>query len=283
MKHFTPQTISELFTALKEMTPQSKFISGGTDLLIRLNQGTCTPDALVYLGHIPQMHEILSTAEGLEIGCMVTMTQLAESELLVGPWAAIKHAAEDVGARQIRNSATVGGNLGNLSPAGDLMPVWFLLDARVEVMQPDGKTRRMSVQDVFLGPGKSSLAYNEVMTRFFVPHPTSSTQKSAFVKLGSRKTLTISRVGLAASIDFDDSAEVSSFQLTVGAISPTPVSVEKAETYLIGKKLCPTTVEQIGQFLSELIMEITPEHFDRDYKAAAAFGVTEDLLKKLMP
>lgn len=278
---YTPQSMPELFADLERLTPRSKLISGGTDLIIRLQQGTCKPDALLYPGNIPGIGDITETADSLEIGAMVTMTALANSELMSGYTAAIKHAAADVGAVQIRNSATIGGNLGNASPAGDLMPVWCLLKAEAVIAGPGGALRQSPVAEVFLGPGKISLSYNEIIVRFVIPKAPTRTVRSAFVKLGYRKALTISRIGLAALLDTDESGRVTQFELLAGAISPTPVRVEQAARYLPGRQLSSGDGAVIGKCLSELILEITPEMFDRDYKAAAAFGVAEDLFAKL--
>ena len=281
MPGYTPQTMPELFDALGALTPESKIIGGGTDLIIRLQQGTCKPDALLYLGGIAGIRDVTETAEGIEIGAMATMTALANSDLITGPYAALKHAAADVGAVQIRNSATVGGNLGNASPAGDLMPVWHLLKAEVVIAGPEGTLRKTPVDQVFLGPGKTSLRYNEAIVRFVIPRVCAQTAKSAFVKLGYRKALTISRIGLAALLDTDETGTVTRFELLAGAISPTPIHVEQAERYLRGKRLSPDLIAEVGKCLSDLISEVTPEQFDRDYKAAAAFGVAEDLFAKL--
>ena len=280
-KYFSPSTMDELVKDLASMTENSRIISGGTDFVIQINQGRVKPDALLYLGNIPQTHEVIQGAESLEIGCMVTMTQLAENKLMVGAYQAISDACAHVGSKQIRNTATVGGNLGNVSPAGDLMPVWFLLGAEVLVVSADGSQNWVGVEDIFLAPGKSSLKVGDAILRFRLPLAVSHRQKTAFVKLGSRKELTISRIGLAAQVNFDEQDVMTAFQLVAGAISPTPIHVKAAEEYAIGKTLSPETVEQIGKYLSQLIMEVTPEHFDRDYKAAAAFGVVEDVLNQL--
>jgi len=282
IKAYTPTTMLELFQTLQNLTPKCKIISGGTDLIIRLKQGLCEADELLYLGSIPNIRDIVETVDGIEIGAMATMTDIANNPLLSGPYAALKHAAADVGAVQIRNSATVGGNLGNASPAGDLMPIWNLLGAEVIIAKPDGTFRREAVSNVFLGPNKIALKYNEAIIRFVIPKSRSSSAKSAFVKLGYRKALTISRIGLAAMMDVDANGIVTQFELLAGAISPTPIHVSEAEAYLIGKQATKQEIKQVGQFLSDLIMEVTPEMFDRDYKAYAAFGVTEDLFEKLM-
>ena len=280
-KAYLPKTLTQLYDALKLMTPDSKIIGGGTDLAIRLRDCSCRPDALLYMGGVEGVRDIALTPNGLEIGGMVTMTELAASSHTVGYYAALAHAAADVGAVQIRNSATVGGNLGNASPAGDLMPVWELLGAQVEIATPGGNLRRAHFAEVFLGPGKTGLNYNEAVVRFIVPPPASQTAKSAFVKLGSRKTLTISRIGLAGLLEVDGSGIVTRFQLVAGAISPTPIHVTQAEEYLLGKRLALDEAAKVGALLSDLIMRVA-RPANRNYKASGAYGVAEDLLAKLI-
>ncbi|MCL2532403.1 MAG: FAD binding domain-containing protein [Oscillospiraceae bacterium] len=280
-KIYSPQTLPELFRALQALTPQSKIIAGGTDLVIKLHQGDVAPDALLYLGALEQSRAISARPDGLEIGTMATMFSLAGNDLLTGPYAAIKHAAAGVGSVQIRNSATIGGNIANASPAADLTPVLWLLGADAVIASPAGKLRRQPVSEVVTGIGKHSLAHNEAIVRFVIPSPGSQTQRSAYLKLGSRKALTISRIGLAAACDLDEQGVVSRFELVAGAISPTPIHVEKAEKYLVGKKPCPDCAAHIGQLLSDLIWDVIPDRPNTPYKAAAAHGIAEDLFEIL--
>jgi len=280
-KAYTPKNMTELFDALKSLKPEDKIIGGGTDLIIRLKMGSFKPSALLYMGGIAELRGIQKTPDGLSLGGMATMAELAASELMTGYYAALADSAADVGAVQIRNSATLGGNLMNLSPAGDLMPVWNLLEAQAEIACPDGTLRKEAVANIFLGPNKTSLAYNEAILRFIIPKPASPTARSAFVKLGYRKALTISRIGLAAILDLDTAGNIARFELVAGAISPTPIHVTQAEAYMTGKNPTQSEAAKVGEYLSELIKEVTPEMFDRDYKAAAALGVAADLFEKL--
>jgi len=279
IKQLIPETMGELSDILKEFSPNGKIISGGTDLIISMNQGLYKPDALLYIGEIEGVRDIKLTPESIEIGAMATMSDLACCEELTGPYAALKHAAADVGSVQIRNTATIGGNIANASPAGDIAPVLYLLQAEA-IITGGTDTRRVTITQVIKGSAKTSLQYNEVITGVVLPKKWKDTAKSVFNKLGYRKTLTISRIGLGILFDFDFDGTINYADVIAGAIAPVPVHVKKAEQFLIGKKPSPTTAKETGRFLSELILEITLEEFDRNYKISAAYGVAEDVIKR---
>ena len=279
-KSYAPKSMDELSVALGKMTPDSRIISGGTDLIIALNQSYTEPDALLYLGGVDGISDIAETAEGIKIGAMATMADLAECKILTGPYAALRQAAADVGSVQIRAAATIGGNIANASPAGDIAPVLCLLDA-LAVVADGSAVRRIPVDCLLTGSGKTSLAYNEAITGFILPAKWSGTAKSAFYKLGYRRALTVSRISLAILLDFDPNGYISFADIVAGAIAPVPVHAEKAGQLLIGKKPGSDVAKDVGKQLSELVLEITPEEFDRDYKARAAFGIANDIFERL--
>lgn len=274
----TPTTVAELISALGQMTPDSKIISGGSDLIIRLNCGLCTPDALLYMGGVTELCGIEQVENTVHIGAAATMAAIERSPLLHGGLAAIAHAASDVGSAQIRNNGTIGGNIGNASPAGDLLPPLFLLGAQVVIASPTG-LRTAPIQEVIVGPGKTSLSYNEAVAKILVPLP-SPRYRTAFSKLGFRRAVTISRIGLAVGVELGEDGIITSGQVMAGAISLVPISVPKAEALLPGRRVDDALKDQVGQALADLILEVTPEMFDRDYKVGAARGVAWDTLDK---
>ena len=278
MKSFMPDSLPELAEALGNLTSRGKIIAGGTDLVIALNRGLSAPDALLYLGKVESIQGITETPDGLEIGAMATMAALAGSDLLAGPYAALRHAAAEVGSPQIRSAATIGGNIANASPGSDLAPVLVLLDAEAVIAGASG-IRRAPVAKILTGPGTTSLAYHEAILCFVLPKPKAT--QSAFVKLGYRKALAIARIGLAMLLDFSPDGAIAFVKIVAGAIAPVPVRVQTAEQHLMGKKPDEGSVREVGKLLSALILETCSEAFDRDYKARAAMGITEDLFKKI--
>lgn len=276
MEAFTPATMEELQGALKSLPQNCKILGGGTDLIIKMNPGLSKPDALCYLGYIKELKQITMEEGRLCIGAYATMTELQNHPVVRVCYPALMDAASDVGSLQIRNNGTIGGNIGNASPAGDLIPVMYLYHAMIEIMGPEGK-REVPVEKVIAGPGKTTLAGNEAITRIFLPKPSFI---SSFVKLGFRKKVTIARIGLALGIEMDGD-HVKQAEVIAGAISLTPVHVVKAEEYLKGKVLNETTVMDTAKYLADLIMEITPKEFDRDYKVFASRGIVMDAFRKL--
>lgn len=277
MKSYRPTNLQELRRDLAYLTKKSKIISGGTDLIIKLNQGL-EPDALLYVGAIEGIDQISENDDEIYVGAGCTHTSLEQNELLQQQLTAICDGACDVGSPQVRNHGTIGGNIINASPAGDMLPILFLLQPIVVIATVDG-IREANIDEVVLGPGKTSLTHQEAVIGFkFKKRP--STVKSAFVKLGFRGKVTISRIGMAVEVNKDGDV-VTDARVIVGAISLTPKRVKKAEEAIINTSLDEEAIAKAGKAVSELIKEITPEKFDRDYKVYAAKGVVEDVLLKL--
>lgn len=278
MEALIPRSYEEISKNLAMMTPKSKIIGGGTDLVIRLK---CVknpqPDSLCYLGHIEELKKIEVLEDKIIIGAYCTMTQIEKHPVVREKLPALMDACSDVGSLQIRNNGTIGGNIGNASPAGDLIPVLYLYNAEVEVIGPEG-TRIVPMNEIIERPGKTTLAYNEAVARIIIKYPE---YKSAFVKLGSRKKVTIARITVAVGIK-EENDKITEANICVGAISIKPVYLKKAEEFLVGKVLNEYNILQVAEYLSELIMEITPKEFDRDYKVFASKGVISDVFELIL-
>lgn len=270
MKSFSPTTLAELQENLHQLTACSKILSGGTDLIIQLHSGKVKPDALCYLGYLPELKTVALEGDQLSIGAMVTMAELEKHSTVLELFPALSDAAGDVGSPQIRNNATIGGNIANASPAADLSPVLYLYSAQAEVMGPEGRIL-LPIQEVLLGSGKTCLKHNQVITRFLLPVPDF---KSAFLKLGSRAKVTISRIGLALGLVMKGD-KVVDIHLFVGAVSGKPQQASAAETYLKGKKLSEEALLNAAEMIADLMLP------DRYYKRYAIKGVLLDVFQRI--
>ncbi len=276
MESLLPKTYEEIPGCLRRMTEKSKFIGGGTDLIIKLRMGLAVPDVICYLGYVKELKEIRREGEALSIGAYATMTEIENHLEVREHYPALADAASDVGSLQIRNNGTIGGNIGNASPAGDLLPVLYLYDAVLEIMGPDG-VRRAGIDEVLAGPGRLNLACNEAIIRILLPPNTGYT---SFVKLGSRKKVTISRIGVALKIEMDGDY-VKEMNMVVGAIGIKPVRLRKAEEFIKGRTLNEQNILDIAAILSDYIKEHVAKEFDRDYKVFASKGVVTDAFLRL--
>lgn len=276
---YTPQSMDALQAALRALTPQSKQIAGGTDLVVQLKESVSSPDALLYLGAIPELCEMVQQPDGvLKIGAACTMKQIESAVKKLGPaYAVLSDAAGDVGSAQIRNRATIGGNIANASPAADLLPVLWLLNASVQIATPE-TIREVPLCDLMDRPGKIKIAHNESIITFYIP-PQSSGTVSAFVKVGNRKRVTISRVGLAMQAK-GTKDRIADVKIVLGAVAKTPVRAETAEQLLCTCPLDETVIGQAGSALSAYILEVN-QRANRFYKAASVQGIFEDALIKL--
>ena len=276
MRALLPKTWEEIPGYLGQMTEKSRVVGGGTDLIIKMRLGALDPDALCYLGYVKELKEIREDGENLLIGAYAAMTEIETDPRVRERFPALMDAASDVGSLQIRNNGTIGGNIGNASPAGDLLPVLYLYDAVLEIMGPEG-VRRAGIDEVLAGPGRLHLAHNEAIVRIILPPCSLHT---SFVKLGSRKKVTISRIGVALGIAMDGGA-VKEMRLIVGAIGLKPVRFYEAEDFIRGKALNELNIMDIAEILSRYIKEHVAKEFDRDYKVYAAKGAVMDAFARL--
>lgn len=276
MEAYTPSNIEELKVCLGKMTPESKIIGGGTDYIIHMRTGKAHPDALCYCGHIKEMKSIELDGNTITIGSYATMTEMEHHPVIREKLPALMDSASDVGSLQIRNNATIGGNIGNASPASDMLPVLYLYSAKVEIMGPNS-TRIVPIEEIVVGSGKTILEYNEVITKIIMQIP--SFTNSAFVKLGSRKKVTIARIDAALGVEIEHD-HVKSMKLFVGSFSVTPTRMVEVEKFMIGKTINVPNVEDVGQMVSDYIMN-TSTRESRYYKSFASKGVIEDLFNKL--
>ena len=274
MNCLIPKTVEELCRDLSRLTPHSKIVGGGTDLTIDLNTGRVSPDMLLYLGDIRELHAISNGPGYVRIGACATMYEITASGILGREYGAVSDAAAGVGSRQIRYLATVGGNIAGASPGADMLPVMFLHRAELEIAAPEGICRK-PIADVILGAARTSLQYNEAVTAIYLPAPIHKNYYTIFKKLGYRQKVSISRISLAVGLAFEKDGAIAFAEIVAGAVSPLPVHVLEAERILTGAELTPEIKERVGGALAALIMEITPE---KDYKAGAAMGIAEDAL-----
>lgn len=281
MNCLTPDTMEGLALALAQCTEKSRVIAGGTDYIIKLRQGKDDPDLLIYPGQLPELWDIALSEDKLRIGAMVTMAKLAEALGSVLEFRAITDAAANVGSPQIRNKATMAGNLCNASPAGDMLPVSWLYDAKVEILSGDGSTRRIPVRQFILGPNKTTLKSGQAVIAVEFPRERGKHVVSAFHKIGSREHVSISRESMAAFLAFAPDGTVAETRLTLGAVANTPIRIPKAEALLCGKALTAELLDSVTPIVAQAIHD-NCRPTNRLYKTEAARGLFADLFAKIL-
>ena len=281
MQSLTPKTLAELAQALSAATEKAKIIAGGTDFIIKERAGKFAPDLLIYPGFIPELNTVTKENGVLRIGAAVPMNGITAALKDDKAFCAIADAASDVGSPQIRAKGTMAGNLCNASPAGDMLPVSWLYDAQLELMNADGTASVTPVNGFITGPQKTILRPDQAVTAILVDLKQFEGFVSAFHKIGSRERVSISREGLAAAVRLDESGKVEQARLSLGAVGGTPIRVADAEEYMRGRVLDEKLVEEITPMVAETIHN-NCRPANRLYKTEAARGLTADTFAKLM-
>ena len=281
MQSLTPKTLAELAQALSAATEKAKIIAGGTDFIIKERAGKFTPDLLIYPGFIPELNTVTKENGVLRIGAAVPMNGITAALKDDKAFCAIADAASDVGSPQIRAKGTMAGNLCNASPAGDMLPVSWLYDAQLELMNADGTASVTPVNGFITGPQKTILQTDQAVTAILIDLKQFEGFVSAFHKIGSRERVSISREGLAAAVKLDENGRVEQARLSLGAVGGTPIRVMDAEEYMRGRVLDEKLVEEITPMVAETIHN-NCRPANRLYKTEAARGLTADTFAKLM-
>ena len=216
-----PRSVEETLDAL-QAAPDATILAGGTDLMVAVNAGTHRPDKVVALAQVPELRGWRREGDELVLGACLTYTEMEHGEL-AALVPALCQAARTVGSPQIRNAATIGGNLGTASPAGDTLPVLAALDAVVEIAGPSGH-RAVPVLEFVTGVKRTTLQPGELVTAVRLPVLRGPQE---FLKVGTRNAMVISVVMAALVVDLDGRT----VRLGLGSVAPVPVRAREAEEY----------------------------------------------------
>jgi CO/xanthine dehydrogenase FAD-binding subunit len=230
-KYFAPAGVEEAVRILAEWGEKGTLLAGGTDLVPKINYYELRPEALIFLGGLG-LDYVKESGGGLAIGAATTTARLAEDAMVAEKAGALAEAARLSGSDAIRNSATIGGNLANASPAADLATPLLVMDAEVLIKGSDGD-RVLPLKEFFRGPGQTALKPQELLVEIRIP---AFKGKTAFKKLGRRKAMTLSVVNVAVRLD-GNRKKCNEARIALGSMGPTPMRCEKAETMLQGKAL----------------------------------------------
>ncbi len=218
----------------------ARLLAGGTDVLVDLKTRRLDVHHIISINGIRQLQGLTKSDAGLRIGALTRIAELERSPLLHDDFEILHEAASQMAAPQIRNVATVGGNVAGAVPCADLPPALMVMRARLEIWSPSGR-RTMPIEDCFLGPRLTSLVSDEILTAIIVPHPP-EIFGAAYERFSLRKGNAIAVASVAAGVEFNRDMTVREASLVMGAVAPVPRLVESINDLLEGRRLDEQTL-----------------------------------------
>ena len=257
-----PTSLEDCLKILAERGPQARVLAGGTDLLPQMKNGVLKPALVVDLSGIARVRQV-QNGSGLRIGAAVTARELEVSPALRGPYVSIAESAALVGSLQVRNLATVGGNLCNAAPSADMAPPLVALDAQAVIAGPGGE-RRVPMADFFTGVRKTVLAPNELLVELVVPPP-GPHSGGQYLRHTPRRELDIAVVGVASQLTLAG-GRCTKARISLASVAPTPVRALAAERALEGQAVTPQLIEQAAALAIEAATPISDQRGSVEFR-----------------
>ena len=264
-EYFQPTSVRDALFLLSKYQEKARIIAGGTDLIVQMRKKIVRPEYLVQIGHIPDLNYInYDAVKGLKIGALTTIRAIERSAELRDKYSILCEAAEQLASVQVRNLATIGGNLCNASPAADMAPALIGLSAAVKIVGLD-REKVVLLEDFFTGPGSTVRKTDELLLEFQIP-PLPPHTGGVYLKYGRRGATDVAVVGVAAVVTLESpNATCKDAKVVLGSVAPTPMRALKAEQILKGNQIDDALIDKAGQAASEEANPVT------DFRASAQY------------
>jgi len=242
-EYLEARTVRQAISMLQRHVENARIVAGSTDFLVRWRAGVWNPGHVINIQRVAGLSRITYSARnGLRIGALVTVQTLEQHPGVRRHYPALAAAAASFAGVQVRNLATVGGNICNASPSGDTIPALLVFGAECRIAGPDGD-RWVPLDQFFKGPGQTVLRSDELLAEIRVPRPSRNTG-SHFIKHSPRGAMEIATSGVASLISLEGrSGPCSEARIALGAVAPTPVRAYTAEDILRGQDLGSELIE----------------------------------------
>lgn len=253
---------------------RSHVLLGGTDLFVQLRAGSVMPSEVIDLKHIPGFKTIeFDNKSGLTIGTAATMNAVARQPEVKANYPLLVEAIETVASYQLRNRATIGGNLCNASPAADSAPALLVLESQLKLANRAGE-HNLELSDFFKGPGETALKPGEILTHIHVPVPPTG-WKGRYLKLGRNTSGDLAIVGVAV-LGYPDPNTISGlrFRIALASVAPTPIRVSEAEQHLAEAEFSETSFERAARIAQSHAKPINDPRASAEYRSAMVYELT---------
>ncbi len=258
-EYLKPDSIKEIISILSQFGEKAQILNGGTDLIVGMRDKIIQPEYLVDIKAIPQLNRITyNKQDGLNIGATVTLNEISNSKVVQTHYPILVKACKTVGSYQVRNRATLVGNICNASPAADTAPPLLVLEAKVNIIGPTGE-KIVPINQFFTGVKKNILKKGEIVTSITIP-PIKGKWVGVYLKQGRKKEVDLATVGVAVVCIRDE------VRIALGAVAPVPVRAFKTEELLKGKTIDESLLEKAGKSALTEVSPISDIRSSQEYR-----------------
>jgi CO/xanthine dehydrogenase FAD-binding subunit len=275
VKHYIPTNLVEALEFIYNNT--TKIIAGGTDLMVQRRNWSETPavfeNKVMYIANLEELNYIKKIDDHLHIGAVTPLTDILNHK---DTPRMLKDAIEIMASPAIRNCATIAGNIGNASPAGDTLPVLYVYEALI-VLETNNKSRILSIDEIITGPRKTVIMENELITEIIIPLTNFS--EILFEKVGGRKADAISKVSFAGAIILKDN-KIRSLRIAYGAVGPTVVrdkAIEEKYINLTRQELKSKIYDLKIDYIN-IVNPIDDQRSNKEYRHKVAINLLEKFI-----
>ncbi|MCZ6605419.1 MAG: xanthine dehydrogenase family protein subunit M [Alphaproteobacteria bacterium] len=264
MVYEAPTTLDDAVALMAGQKGDVRLLAGGTDVLVQMHSDLIEPALIVDIKNIPELNAIAAEGGGYRFGAAVSSTDLVGHADFAKTWPGVIDGVKLIGSIQIKNRASVGGNLCNASPAADSVPPMITAGAVARIFGPKGG-REVPVEDIITGPGQTSLAPDELVVSFLLPKrlPNSG---DAYLRFIPRTEMDIAVAGAAINLTLDKGGVCSAARVSLGAVAATPLLVGEAADALIGTKVDNEALEALAAACSAAAQPIDDKRGTKEYR-----------------
>jgi len=272
----TPKTLKK---ALVLLSKEYRIISGGTDVIIELRKRN-EPEKLLNISQLTELKKIKKSKGEIFIGGTASVTNIISHKAIKKHLPLLVEACSLIGSKQIRNRATLGGNIVNAAPCADSVPPLIMYDARVIVRSGNG-SREVPVKDFVIKNYQTQIQPDEILTAIVIPIPQKKFYHN-YYQLGRRNAVNITRMSVGAMISFNNNNQIEDCRIAAGSLFDRPQRIAEIEEMLIGKNLSKTLIDEIEIPLQKIIDTAIGKRWSSEYKTPVFINLCKDVLKDIL-
>ena len=258
--------------------PAASPLAGGTDFMVAWNAGHLNGRSVLDLSGVREWTSIKTAASGVVIGALATHSEIQKHSVICKRFPLLVEACATIGALQIQNRGTLGGNIANASPAGDTFPPLLVYEAFVRTVSSRG-TRRLAISEVFVGVKKTTLGPSELIEAIELPFLEKPPTRQVFRKVGTRLAQAISKTMAAGILTLGKDRLVEDFRFSLGSMAPTAVRLTEAEAAVVGRKLNAGVIAQACRLLDRNVSPIDDIRSTRAYRLETSRNILRRFLE----